>query len=300
MGHILNDASRREEVQKLAQSVAASQFVSSGLPQQPQNGNFAPLDTAKISSEALEEVSRSHSPEQLQRTDQLVAALQEAWKLKAEQDPARAPQQAGEAAETQGAKKEKPKKAKYWKPLVSPGQIHTEGQEVIGKFVLKDEPNSVEKTRPTNAQTPLGGSGTQGNSSAAPDEDREEAARENAATAQSLKSFGLEAPRLEQGGAAGGGGSEEVDVHTRATGATQTVTVRPEGLMNGSPEPLRRFKRLDNSPLLKGVSLSPSENPEETAKAYAVAAAQRGERPEQINKTVEQLRKTTPDETGGQ
>lgn len=81
-GNFLNDINRREEVQKLAQTAGASQFVSTSLPQPPHNGSSStPLDTAKLSVEAMEEISATPSAEQLRRSDQRVAALQEAWNL---------------------------------------------------------------------------------------------------------------------------------------------------------------------------------------------------------------------------
>ena len=89
----LKESGRRDEVQRLAQGAAASQSISAGLPIQPQNGNSAPRDSTQLSAEAIEQISGSAPSEKSPRMDQLVMALQEAFRLKSEPGPTDSPRQ---------------------------------------------------------------------------------------------------------------------------------------------------------------------------------------------------------------
>jgi hypothetical protein len=364
-GSLLSDANRKDEVKRLAQGVAAEHFAS-GQQQQPfQNGNSAFVDTAKISDEALEEIQRSGRPEEIQRTDQLVAALHEAFQGKARdgqapqgqnQSQAQAgPEGAGGAEAAQPKKKLEKKRTAVWDPTIQDGQIHPEGREVIGKITIKEEVREVDApgagaqnrgggTGGSPSAAPTGGGAAQssspptGNSSGAPsvvggvgkgqsssnsaqspvrnqgqeaaqgnkeaqqqiDKDSE-VDRQGVAMSQNLKAAGVQqTPEMEQGAKnyEVGDKTKEFDVRTAATGATQTVKVREAGELTGNGNDfLRTYKKLDDKPALKEVSLhSRGESLDKTAALYAQEAQKQGENPDQIVQDVKQLKKSSPDQ----
>lgn len=356
---LLGDSSRKEEVKRLAQSVAAEQFAAG--QQQFQNGNSAYVDTARISDEALEEISKSGKAGDIERTDQLVAALQEAYQAKgAEAQQQGAGQGEGQqggpeaAAAADGAapgKKLQKKRTVMWEPSIEKGQIHPEGREVIGKITIKEEVNEVDAPNKAAKNTGGGASGggsqaggtaqssgpasgnasgvpstvggvgkgqssgnsaaqgsqqtaAQGNKEAQKQMDEEgEADKGMATAAANMKSAGVAPmPEMEAGGQGAGNYEKgekvkEFDARTSATGATQTVSVTPAGNLDESGGTLRYFKKLDDKPHLKAVSLhSKGESFDRNADRYAQEALNQGESPDQIVQTVEQLKKTNPDQ----
>ena len=301
--------------------------------------------------EAIEEISRGGKPEDMQRTDQLVAALQSAFQLRA-QDRSAQGQDGAAAAEGSGGVEDKPrkrlmkKKEAFWEPVAQAGQVHPEGREIIGKITVKEEVKEVEapakgkKASVGNAGGPggpgapggpggpggsggpaghpgngssagaaiQGGSSGQGNSAAivsAQDEQEPQGAeqdgkqdRETAAAAQSIRSAGLQAPGLEAaaGNAGAGQTSQDFDVRSPATGASQTLTIRDAGKLGDGPQALGTYKRLDDSPALRYASLhSRGQGLEQTAASYAQEAGERGEDPEQARRTAEKLQSTSAD-----
>ena len=352
VGALLGDSSRKDEVKRLAQGVAAEYF-GAGKAQQPQNGNFAYVDTARISDEAIQEISGSAKAGDIERTDQLVNALREAYAGKAPDGAQQGTQhgaqqgEGGDGPEGPGAadggspgKKMQKKRTVMWEPLIEAGQIHPEGREVIGKITIKEDVQEVDA--PGNAATNSGGgsggqagggagaptssspnsgnatavastvggvgkgqssgnSAAQGNKEVQKKMDEEgEADKGSAQAAANMKSAGVAPPpEMEQG--AGnyekGEKSKEMEVRTAATGATQTVSVTPAGDLSQGDGTLRRFKKLDDSPLLKSVSLhSKGERFDRTADMYAMEAMKQGESGDQVVQQTEALKKTNPDQ----
>lgn len=356
VGALLGDNSRKEEVQRLAQGVAAEHFGAGQLQQQFQNGNSAYLDTASISSEAIEEISRSGKAGEIERTDQLVSALREAFDVKAGQQGQRqqgAAQGDGQNGGPEGvggvdgagpAKKLEKKRTVMWEPSIEQGQIHPEGREVIGKITIKEDVKEVDA--PGNAAKNSGGgtggspggsgsssgggaqtsgpgsgnsggvpsvvggagkgqssgnSAAQGNKEAQKRMDEEGEADKGTATAvANMKAAGVQAtPEMEQGAGNYEQGEKvkEFDARTSATGATQTVSVTPAGSLDKGDGTLRHFKKLDDKPVLKAVSLhSKGESFDRTADRYAQEALAQGESPDQVVQATEQLKKTSPDQ----
>lgn len=124
--------------------------------------------------------------------------------------------------------------------------------------------------------------------------------KEGAAMAQSLKSQGLKvADDIAKGAGASSSGSssKEFDVRSPATGASQTLTIRSAGNLEGGEAKLGTYKKLDDSPAYKYVSLhSRGQSLDDTAKEYAQQAKADGENPEQIAENTKKLKRTTPDE----
>lgn len=351
IGGLLGDNSRKDEVKRLAQGVAAEYF-GAGQAQQPQNGNSAYVDSARISDEAIQEISRSGKAGEIERTDQLVNALREAYATKAPEAAQQGAQQGQGGNGPEGpeavdgaspGKKMEKKRTVMWEPSIEAGQVHPEGREVIGKITIKEDVKEVDAPG-NSAKNSGGGTGGQaaggaaassaptssspntGNSSGAPSsvvgavgkgqssgnsaaqgnkeaqkkmDEEGEADKGTAQAAANMKSAGVAPPpELEQG--AGnyekGEKSKEMEVRTAATGATQTVSVTPAGEMSQGGT-LRYFKKLDDKPMLKEVSLhSKGETFDRTADRYAMEAMKRGESPDQVVQQTEQLKKTTPDQ----
>jgi hypothetical protein len=335
-GSLLGDAGRKDEVKRLAQGVAAEHFRA-GQAQQFQNGNSAYQDSSRLSDEALEEISGSGKAAEIQRTDQLVSALREAFDAKApQQQPQGQAEGQNDPAAADGAepgKKLQKKRTVHWEPSIEQGQIHPEGREVIGKITIKEDVKEIDAPggAAKNSSGSSSGGGAQssspgsGNSSAVPSTvggvgkgqssgnsaaqgnqesqkkmDQEgEADKGMASAAANMKSAGVQpTPEMEQG--AGnyekGEKTKEFDARTSATGATQTVSVTPAGPLEGA-ETLRYFKKLDDKPVLKAVSLhSRGESLDRTANRYAQEALAQGESPDQVVQGVEQLKKATPDQ----
>lgn len=360
IGSLLGDTSRKDEVKRLAQGVAAEHF-GAGQQQQFQNGNSAYLDTARISDEAIEEISRSGKAGEIERSDQLVSALKEAFQSRGAENQQQqggaqsegqpdGPQGVGAADGAGPGKKLQKKRTVMWEPSIEKGQIHPEGREVIGKITIEedvkevDAPNKAAKNAGSGAsggggsssggaaQTSGPGSGnasgvpstvggvgkgqSSGNSAAsspnaAAEGNREaqkqmdeegEADKGMATAAANMKSAGVApTPEMEQGQGAGnyekGEKVKEFDARTSATGATQTVSVTPAGNLEESGGTLRYFKKLDDKPHLKSVSLhSKGESFDRNADRYAQEALAQGESPDQVVQSVEQLKKTSPDQ----
>ena len=352
-GSLLSDSSRQKEVRELAQSVAAAQFGGTQL-QQPQNGNSSQLDTVRLSDEVISELGRTGKPEDLQNTDQLISAMQEAFMAKADEGATSQREGAGETQDKQGEKggeKRKVTRTTEWDPTAEDGEIHPDGREVIGKVKIteKTEPaeggaqgasgagtgeqggsgsgsspdpggqgGGVQSSSPQtgnasantafqptsqngNASAPTGVQ-SKGDSGKTEDEDNRDT-KENVSMTQNMKTQGMEAPGLTDGqqGAneseSGGVKTKEFDVRTSATGATQSVKVRPAGELGEGPQELRTFKALDDSPILKYATLhGKGQDLETTARNYAEEARNAGERPEDIERNVERLRSSTPDQ----
>lgn len=178
VGALIGDKNRRDEVKRLAQGVAAEHFGVG--QQQPQNGNSAFLDTAKISDEAIEAVSKSGKANEMERTDQLVSALRDAFAMQAPQDQQQQQQQqgqnsgdgeAGGAGAVEGAgsgKKLEKKRTSHWEPGAQAGQIHPEGREVIGKITIKEEVKEVDDPKAAAKNTGGGAGGGQSGGAGAP------------------------------------------------------------------------------------------------------------------------------------
>jgi hypothetical protein len=175
VGSLLGDTSRKDEVKRLAQGVAAEQF-GAGQQQQFQNGNSAYVDSARISDEAIEEISRSGNANEIQRTDQLVSALRGAFESKTGQqgqsgagqqgDRQNGPDAVGGADGAQPGKKMEKKRTTHWEPASEAGQIHPEGREVIGRITIKEEVREVDDPKAA-AKNTGGGSGGNSNSGSA-------------------------------------------------------------------------------------------------------------------------------------
>ncbi len=328
-GSLLNDASRKQEVQRLAQGVAAEHFgpnaVGQQQQQQPQNGNSSQVDVAKISVEAIEELARVGRPEDLQRTDQLVSALQEAFQMKAGDDKRQNQQGAagGEAPESKPLEK---KKTVHWEPEAQAGQIHTEGQEVIGKITIKEEVKEAEGAGQGAQASPDGsrndgarsGNGNSNQTASASkngnggaslvaggkdglkaQEQEGKTDKEGAAAAQSLKASGLQAPGMEKGAEnyEVGEKTKDFDVRSPATGASQTLTMRDAGKLGEGEQVLGTYKRLDDSPAMRYASLhSRGQGLDRTAQDFAQEAGKAGESPDKVAKSVEKLKSTTADQ----
>lgn len=170
VGALLGDQNRREEVQRLAQGVAAEHFGVGQQAQPPQNGNSAYIDTAKISDEAIEAVSKSGKAEEMQRTDQLVSALRDAFAMQAPQDQKQPQQQGQNSAEGEAGsgKKLEKKRTTHWEPDAQAGQIHPEGREVIGKITIKEEVKEVDDPKAAAKNTGGGAGGGQSGGAGAP------------------------------------------------------------------------------------------------------------------------------------
>lgn len=327
-GLLLSDASRKHEVQRLAQGVAAEHFgpnaVGQQQQQQPQNGNSSQTDVAKISVEAIEELTRVGRPEDLQRTDQLVSALQQAFQTKAG-DEKRQNQQGASGDEAQNKPLEK-KKTVHWEPEAQAGQIHTEGQEVIGKITVKEEVKEAEgpgqgaQASPDGSRNDGARSGNGNSSQAASSqksgnggaslvasgkdglkaqEQEGKNDKEGAAAAQSLKASGLQAPGMEKGAEnyEVGEKSKDFDVRSPATGASQTLTMREAGKLGEGEQTLGTYKRLDDSPAMRYASLhSRGQGLDRTAEDYAQVAGKAGESPDKVAKSVEKLKSATADQ----
>ncbi len=179
VGALIGDKGRREEVKRLAQGVAAEHFGVG--QQQPQNGNSAFVDTAKISDEAIEEISKSGKANEMERTDQLVSALRDAFAMQAPQDQQQQQQQgqaqgdgsgeAGAVGGVEGAnsnKKLEKKRTTHWEPAAEAGQIHPEGREVIGKITIKEEVKEVDDPKAAAKNTGGGAGGGQSGGAGAP------------------------------------------------------------------------------------------------------------------------------------
>lgn len=319
---------------RLAQNVAAEHLAggaSQPPPQNPHNGNSSQPDVAKISAEAIEELSRGSRPEEIHRTDQLISALQEAFQNKAGDDKRQHQQgtdPASQGQESQGAQKRLQKtKTVHWAPEAQAGQIH-QGPEVIGRITVKEEVKEVDapgRTAQTSSQGSPGGgssnSSASGNSAAsgAPassngnrgatlvaggkeglkaQEQDGKLDQESAAAAQSLTAAGLQAPGMEEGvkNYEVGEKSQDFDVRSPATGASQTLTIRDAGKLGQGEQALGTYKKLDDSPAMRYVSLhSRGQGLEQTAQEYAQQAARMGEDQGQIAKNVEKLKSTTAD-----
>lgn len=344
---LLSDSSRKNEVLRLAQNVAAEHLAggaSQPPPQNPHNGNSSQPDVAKISAEAIEELSRGSRPEEIRRTDQLISALQEAFQNKAGDDKRQNQQgmdPAAQGEESQGQQKRLQKtKTVHWEPEAQAGQIH-QGPEVIGRITVKEEVKEVDAPRqaaqgssqgsPSGGSSNSSGSGnsaagsgnasgrgnaTSGSASASgsgnggatlvaggkdglkAQEQDGKLDKESAAAAQSLKAAGLQAPGMEKGAEnyEVGEKSQDFDVRSPATGTSQTLTIREAGKLGEGGQQLGTYKRLDDSPAMRYVSLhSRGQGLEQTAKEYAQQAARMGEDPAAIAKGVERLKSTTAD-----
>ena len=349
VGSLLGDNSRKDEVQRLAQSVAAEHFGVGQQQQQPQNGNSAFVDQAKISSEAIEELSRSGKD--IQRTDQLVNALKESFQAKSGQGNQNGNAQNGDGTNPvngegggQPQKRLEKKRTTHWEPIAQENQIHAEGREVIGKITIKEEVREVqgvgESAKSSNqgagsrgaggdsgggtsgsspqngnsgAVSSVGGAGSgssngngvqnipvpQGKDSQKSQDEEGKNDKQTAAVAQNLKSAGLQAaPGMEEGAQNNevGEKSKDFDVRSPATGASQTLTIRGAGDLGEGEQTLGTYKKLDDSPALRYASLhARGEGRDRTAERYAQAAQQMGDRPEQVQQNVEQLKKATAD-----
>lgn len=340
---LLGDANRKEEVRRLAQGVAAEHFAGQlQQGQQSQNGNFAYQDSARISDEAIEELSKSGKVEDIQRSDQLVSALRQAFDMNAWMKPEQEGTDAqsgndGGTPEVGGVegpaqKQFETTETRQWDPTAAEGQIHN-GQEVIGKITVKRETKEVDAASQggsgstpggngaPGASTPTNGSATNGKvkgganangsgNSAAPQANKEtqksqdergKNEKEGAAMAQNLKSAGLQAGGFEnyssENAQQAGSQAEEFDVRSPATGMTQTLTIRDAGELGQGGQSLGTYKKLDDKPALKYVSLhSRGQSLEQTAQMYAQEAKKEGASQDEIVQGVEQLQKTTPDE----
>lgn len=327
-GPLLGDTSRKNEVLRLAQGVAAEHFGGAAVQQQqqlPQNGNSSQPDIAKISAEAVEELSRGSRPEEIRRTDQLISALKEAFQNKAGDDKRESQQ--GASPDSDGNKRLEKKKTVHWEPQAQAGQIHAEGQEVIGRITIKEEVKEVDApgqgakassdgsrndgasggSRNGNSAAVSGspGSGSGGPGLVAGGKDALKAQeqegktdKESAAAAQSLKASGLQAPGMEKGAEnyEVGEKSKDFDVRSPATGASQTLTMREAGKLGQGEQTLGTYKRLDDSPAMRYASLhSRGQGLDRTAQDYAQEAAKLGEEPDKVAKSVEKLKSTTAD-----
>ena len=320
---------------RLAQNVAAEHLAggaSQPPPQNPHNGNSSQPDVAKISAEAIEELSRGSRPEEIRRTDQLISALQEAFQSRAGDDKRQNQQgtdPASQGQESQGQQKRLQKtKSVHWEPEAQAGQIH-HGPEVIGRITVKEEVKEVDApgqaAQGSSQGAPSGGSSNSsgnGNSAASgsastsgsgnggatmvaggkeglkAQEQDGKLDKESAAAAQSLKAAGLQAPGMEKGAEnyEVGEKSQDYDVRSPATGASQTLTIRDAGKLGEGGQQLGTYKRLDDSPAMRYVSLhSRGQGLEQTAKEYAQQATKMGEDPAAIAKGVERLKSTTAD-----
>lgn len=326
---LLGDTSRRDEVQRLAQSVGAAQ-LGGGNAFQNGNGSAGLVDIARISSEALEEVAGSGNAEGIQRTDQLVSALMEAFGSRtSDRDQTQAAQGAdqveNEAPEAPEKKKVKTRTS-VWEPTVQANQILPEGREVIGKITVKEDVREVDAPASggkgggakhgggaaTGSSSNFSASAprraSNGNSSVKPPKksekkpvDPEDDAKnetEGAAMAQNLKSAGLQAAGVEKGAENNevGEKSKEFDVRTPATGASQMITVREAGELGKGSQKLGTFKRLEDKPVLKYATLhARGDSLDRVADNYAKEAARVGERPDQVEETHKKLKSDAAD-----
>ena len=235
-----------------------------------------------------------------------------------------------------GADKNKNKKqAKTeaeWQPKTDEGQIHP-GRDVIGQVKITTEAQEGGGEGGGGAVGAVGGAGAskantkggtpnygkaaeskpsqeQGSKQNGDSKDENKEAKESSA-AQSLEKAGLKAEGLEQGGksspekskseeqagGAGGGGVEVRDVRTRATGATQTLEVTPPKKLQ-SGEGLRKFRKLDDKPLLKYATMHKQDfaGDKDAIKELKKNAQAAGESPEAIQQAVQQLKeRSQPD-----
>lgn len=315
---------RGEEIRRMAQSFVAEQQAVHHARQGATNGqnNQSPSsdgDIVKISDEALQKVAARGDAKSLTRTDQILSALRESLDSSTN-NPSM--QQNKKSPQAQGAQKKKQKveTTTEWQPITQPGKIH-EGRAVIGKLKItkevKEAPDAAQGKGGNNgAQAGGKGSsvaqpqGKNGNASAAApskvgngsaggslkDGKRDQ---EGAAAAQSMKDKGLQVdglnnmtPSKGQGieGAGGSGKTQEFDVRRGATGRTQSLTTKSAGKLTGQgPTLLGTFRRLDDKPLLKYVTLD-SKNTEEGAQELKKKATAAGESPDAIKQGVSLLR----------
>lgn len=294
-----NQSTRGEEIRRLAQSMVAERAASGLAAQQTpaaQNISSQDEDVIALSDEALKKVASRSDAKTLGRTDQIISALQQSLDAST-QNPS--------MQQNKGGKGKKNKKIeKEWTPKVKAGQVH-EGREVIGKIRITEENQEQNTVGATGKNGSAGAiksgvaqSSKNGKSPAKAQVSQKD--KEESSAAQNLKDKGLQVKGLEQGNkesgeASGSGKTKEFDVRGRATGRSQTLTIKDAKKLLKGERSLGTFRRLDDKPMLKYVTLE-STNTKEAAKELRKNATAAGESPEQIQQAVERLKDfSTPD-----
>lgn len=321
------DATRANEIRRMAQSMAAerlaaTQAASTGQP--VAQTSELQEDAVKLSDKAVSQVGES-SPGMMNRRTQLRDSVLD--KLNNEiLDPnsdfnrkkGKKAQQSGD-----GQKKKKVEQKREWEPTAKPGQIH-EGREVIGKIRVTEEvkeeggnqgavgaagQSGASKANTQAASPSADGKGgtVQPAASSQPSKqasDSQPGVKESkeASAAQSMEKQGLKvegaqptgqtkSKQEEQSveGAGGAGKTKEFDVRGRAFGTTQTQTIKPAKTLQPEDKSLGTFRRLDDKPMLKYVTLH-SKNGQDAEQELIKNAKKAGESPEAIQQAVERLR----------
>lgn len=314
-----NQSTRGEEIRRLAQSMVAERAASGLAAQQTpssQNISSQDQDIIALSDEALRGIASRNDAKTLGRTDQIVSALQQSLDAST-QNPSMQQNKGG----AQGGKGKKNKDVeKEWMPKVQAGQIH-EGREVIGKLRV---------TEKNQDQNTVGATGKNGNSGSIPGGNAvalksgvaqsskngkspapakvAQKKTEDSSAVQNLKATALPLGKdkglqvkgqaqssKESGEASGSGKIKEFDVRGQATGSSQTLTIKGAKKLAKGEKSLGTFRRLDDKPMLKYVTLE-SSNTKVAAKELRKNATAAGESPEQIQQAVERLKDfSTPD-----
>ncbi len=284
-------------------------------------------DAVKLSDRALTQIGRSE-PGSMNRRDRLRDSLLEKLN-KDIVDPNSEFNREDKKAEGSGdnKKRKKVKRKKEWDPIAQPGQIH-EGREVIGKIRVTEEVQEeggegvggVGKSGASKAGgSKAGGSkaGAQANStseaakseasnststqsskeSSDPKDEKRQA--QEASASQNMEKSGLKVEGMDQSSqskakgeeqsAQGGGKVGEFDVKGRAFGTTQTLTMTPAKELQPEDKSLGTFRKLDDKPMLKYVTLH-SKNTTDAAAELRKNATAAGESPEEIQRAVEKLK----------
>jgi hypothetical protein len=313
-------SAREAEVRRMAQSLATESLAGQqGATQGHAVSGAATLqeDAVKLSDRALTQVGRSE-PGAMNRRDKLRDSLLD--KLNKEiVDPNSDFNRENKKAEGGGdnKKRKKVERKKEWDPIAQPGQIH-EGREVIGKIRVTEEVKeeggdgvgavgkagggksgskaaSPQGDGKANAAKPTEARSSQ--SSADPKDQKKEA--QDASAAQNMEKSGLKVEGMDPSGQAkakgeeqsaqGGGKVGEFDVKGRAFGTTQTLTMTPAKELQPEDKSLGTFRKLDDKPMLKYVTLH-SKNTTDAAAELKKNATAAGESPEEIQRAVEKLK----------
>lgn len=329
----MDPASRQAEVRRMAQSMAAERLASAQAANQGQavqQDSKTQEDAVKLSDKAVNQVGGSEPGVMNRRTQLRDSVLDMLNKeiLDPKSDFNQKKKEKAEQGGDGGQKKKKVKVKSEWQPEAKPGQIH-EGREVIGKIRVTKEvkeeggeaggavaaagqaggakggaqAGAQQSDGKGQAVQPASESNAGKKNSDSPKEGAKEA--KEAAAAQNMEKSGLKVEGMEQGGkgkekaeeqsGAGGGSVKEFDVKGRSFGTTQTLTMKPAKELQPEDKSLGTFRKLDDKPMLKYVTLH-SRNTDDAVQEMKKNASEAGESPEAIQQAAEKLRdRSQPD-----
>lgn len=284
-------------------------------------------DAVKLSDKAVSQVSESN-PGAMNRRTQLRDSVLDKLNREILDPSSEFNQQKSKKAEQGGGKKKKKKvkQKREWEPKAEAGQIH-EGREVIGKIRVTEEAqdnggdgNTVSaagKAGASKGATQAGttsGDGKSGTVAAtgksqpgntkSDNKDQDKESKE-IASAQNMEKSGLQVQGMNPDGkleknqepkgveeVGAGGKTKEYDVKGQATGVSQTLTMKPAKELQPEDKSLGTFRRLDDKPMLKYVTLE-SKNSQAGEQELIKKAKAAGESPDAIQRAVEKLRDRT-------